>query len=231
MRLLLSGLDTVECAYYLRPVSACKIDFAALREQRETIRQSRNPESGALKLGDTEFMLSPCDPISAAQPLPPLWPADGAWRSLQVPRSPPGPLCGHHCQRPADIPVETPEQASLILCAISHAISQPGHARAVLMNDEHAETVYLTDDYVAVGHTDITEEVGKAGAVLIAWGALGERCGDWMELILDEIKEALPLGSELYCLAKTKGGHPKHPMARGKHKVPMNATLIPWSAA
>ncbi|MGH8758087.1 MAG: hypothetical protein ACREVW_01005 [Burkholderiales bacterium] len=65
--------------------------------------------------------------------------------------------CGHHCQRPADIPVETPEQASLILQAISHAISQPGHARAVLMNDTHAEFAYLTDDYVAVGHTDKSE--------------------------------------------------------------------------
>lgn len=59
MKLLLSGLDTVECAYYLKPGSQCKIDFAALREQKETIRQSKNPESGVLKLGDTEFMLSP----------------------------------------------------------------------------------------------------------------------------------------------------------------------------
>ena len=59
MKLLLSGLDTVECAYYLQPGSQCKLDFAALREQKETIRQSKNPESGVLKLGDTEFMLSP----------------------------------------------------------------------------------------------------------------------------------------------------------------------------
>lgn len=76
----------------------------------------------------------------------------------------------------------------------------------------------------------IQKEVEKAGAVLLAWGALGERCGDWMETVLDEIKDALPVGSEIYCLAKTKAGHPKHPMARGKHKVPKNAPLIPWSA-
>lgn len=59
MKLLLSGLDTVECAYYLQPGSQCKIDFAAIREQKEIIRQSKNPESGVLKLDDTEFMLSP----------------------------------------------------------------------------------------------------------------------------------------------------------------------------
>lgn len=28
-----------------------------------------------------------------------------------------------------------------------------------------------------------------------------------------------------------KAGHPKHPLARGKHKVPKNAPLIPWRTA
>lgn len=57
---------------------------------------------------------------------------------------------GHHGQRPADIPVHSVEQALLILRAISHAISQPGHARAVLFNAEVGESIYLTDDYVSV---------------------------------------------------------------------------------
>lgn len=61
--------------------------------------------------------------------------------------------CGHHCQRPADIDVTSPEQAIQIAWAIAHAISQPGNARAVLMNEDRAETVYITDDYVAVGHS------------------------------------------------------------------------------
>lgn len=59
MKLLLSGLDTIDCAYYLRPGSGCKLDFAALREQRENIRQSKHPEAGVLNLGGTDFMLSP----------------------------------------------------------------------------------------------------------------------------------------------------------------------------
>ncbi len=59
MRLLLSGLDTVECAYYLRPGGECKIDFDALREQKETIRQSKQTEAGLLELGGMEYMLSP----------------------------------------------------------------------------------------------------------------------------------------------------------------------------
>lgn len=77
----------------------------------------------------------------------------------------------------------------------------------------------------------VTEEVAKAGAVLLAWGALGARCGDWLETVLDEIECALPDGVPLYCLGKTAGGHPKHPMARGKHKVPKDAPLLPWKEA
>lgn len=77
----------------------------------------------------------------------------------------------------------------------------------------------------------IVQEVERAGAVLLAWGALGERCSDWMDNVREEIESALPKGSEIYCLGKTMGGHPKHPLARGKHKVPKNALLVPWSIA
>lgn len=56
--------------------------------------------------------------------------------------------CGHHGQRPADIPVHNVEQAQLILQSIGYAISQPGHARAVLFDAISAgATAYITDDY------------------------------------------------------------------------------------
>jgi hypothetical protein len=55
--------------------------------------------------------------------------------------------CGHHGQRPNDIPVHSVEQAQLILQAIANAISQPGHARAALFDDTKGTSVYLTDDY------------------------------------------------------------------------------------
>jgi len=41
MKLLLSGLDTIECAYYLRQDVSSGIDFAALGVQREAMRQSK----------------------------------------------------------------------------------------------------------------------------------------------------------------------------------------------
>ncbi|MGJ7611096.1 MULTISPECIES: DUF1643 domain-containing protein [unclassified Variovorax] len=77
----------------------------------------------------------------------------------------------------------------------------------------------------------ILTEVQKAGAVLLAWGALGGRCSNWIYHVQEEISASLPAGSEIYCLGKTKAGYPKHPLARGKHKVPKNAPLLPWSAS
>lgn len=58
MNLLLAGIDTIECAYYLHPGTDSKLDFDALRAQKEAIRQSKHPESGVLSLGGKDFLLS-----------------------------------------------------------------------------------------------------------------------------------------------------------------------------
>jgi hypothetical protein len=74
----------------------------------------------------------------------------------------------------------------------------------------------------------IVRECERAGAVLIAWGALADRCALWFEHVLEEIECAVREGTPIYCLGKTAAGYPKHPLARGKHKVPKNAALVPW---
>jgi hypothetical protein len=79
----------------------------------------------------------------------------------------------------------------------------------------------------------IVSEVKRAGAVLLAWGALAYKTNssaDWFDNVREEIESELPVGSQIYCLGKTKDGYPKHPMALGKYKVPKNAPLIPWRA-
>ena len=59
MRLLLSGIDTIDCAYYLRPSNDCKLDFAALALVREAQQAAKRPEQATLSLGGTDFLLSP----------------------------------------------------------------------------------------------------------------------------------------------------------------------------
>lgn len=74
----------------------------------------------------------------------------------------------------------------------------------------------------------IAAEVGRSGTVLLAWGALADLCPTWFDQVVETVREALTAGAPVYCLGRTAGGHPKHPMARGKHKVPKDAPLIQW---
>lgn len=59
MHLLLSGLDTVECAYFLRPTPQCTLNFNALGLEKERLRQSKKREPMKIDLGGTEFLLQP----------------------------------------------------------------------------------------------------------------------------------------------------------------------------
>jgi hypothetical protein len=80
----------------------------------------------------------------------------------------------------------------------------------------------------------ITSHVEKAGAVLLAWGALpaaNDATAFWFDAVLEEIETALPDGVPLLCLGKTKHGWPLHPLARGKMKVRKDAPLLPWKVA
>lgn len=58
MNLLLSGLDTVECAYYLRATASASLDFAALRLKRELHQASKVHEPIIIELGGMPFELS-----------------------------------------------------------------------------------------------------------------------------------------------------------------------------
>ena len=57
MKLLLSGLDTVECAYYLRECLGCGFDFADLAAKREAMRASKRRDPVVVTIGGKDFML------------------------------------------------------------------------------------------------------------------------------------------------------------------------------
>ncbi|MBN8491168.1 MAG: hypothetical protein J0M00_07055 [Burkholderiales bacterium] len=57
MKLLLSGLDTVECAYYLREGLHCGFDFAGLAARREAMRASKQRDLVVVSIGGKDFLL------------------------------------------------------------------------------------------------------------------------------------------------------------------------------
>ncbi len=57
-RFLLSGHDTIECAYYLASDSGCLLDYGRLAAEKEMMRQSKSRKPTPIKLGSEEFMLA-----------------------------------------------------------------------------------------------------------------------------------------------------------------------------
>ncbi len=102
-------------------------------------------------------------------------------------------------------------------------------SEAVAMTNWDKTQDWYARDRLQLNLSRIQREVEKAGSVLIAWGALADRCADWFDQVLEEIQCALPEGVPVYCLGKTKAGYPMHPLARGKHKLRKDAALIPWA--
>ena len=57
-RLLLSGHDTIECAYYLVQFDSSLLDYERLATEKEEMRLSKSRKPKAIKLGGEEFMLA-----------------------------------------------------------------------------------------------------------------------------------------------------------------------------
>jgi hypothetical protein len=58
-KLLINGIDTLQCAYFLEPRGATAIDFVKLAEMKESIRQSKSKNPAPLELAGTGFLLQP----------------------------------------------------------------------------------------------------------------------------------------------------------------------------
>jgi hypothetical protein len=61
LKLLLHGIDTIQCAYYLQSDDKRSeyIDYGLLAREKESIRQSRKKRPVPIMLGNTEFLLHP----------------------------------------------------------------------------------------------------------------------------------------------------------------------------
>lgn len=82
---------------------------------------------------------------------------------------------------------------------------------------------------VGVLNNAITESaLRRAGQVIAAWGG-GSGVFGLMERRIAEIRAMAQAAKRpLMALGTTKAGSPKHPLARGIHRVPDDATPIPW---
>lgn len=72
---------------------------------------------------------------------------------------------------------------------------------------------------------DLFEAVSEYGGMIVAaWGANGDYLGR-AAVVADMIEQH---GNNIMCFGKTKDGFPKHPLARGLHRIPRDTKPFVW---
>lgn len=70
----------------------------------------------------------------------------------------------------------------------------------------------------------------RADQVFVCWGGIARDHG-WIEHVIEEIQSGVEPYPDLWCWGKTADGAPKHPMARGQHRIDPYQPPILWRAA
>lgn len=104
----------------------------------------------------------------------------------------------------------------LVVNLYSLRSSDPHHVRG---NERQAYGPSQSD---AIGHALAIAD-GDGSPVLAAWGNLAN------DFDIVPFRQAA-IGIDLICLGTTQSGDPKHPMARGKHRIPDDQQPVLWRA-
>ena len=97
---------------------------------------------------------------------------------------------------------------------------------------EHNGPDWWARDQIYIRNFPIVHEhILTAALVMAAWGSKPWADSD-IEALLEVEMMDRPIDHQLdlYCLGTTKHGDPKHPLARGKHRVPNDQQPILWRA-
>ena len=58
-KFLISGFDTIECAYYLIATDDYKLDFIELAAQKESMVRAKVTKPKPIQIGSEEFLMAP----------------------------------------------------------------------------------------------------------------------------------------------------------------------------
>lgn len=84
------------------------------------------------------------------------------------------------------------------------------------------------DDLFA--NLDLVVRLAKqADQVFVCWGAITWDA-HWIDHVVEAIQTGVAPYPDLWCWGTTTSGAPKHPMARGKHRIAADQTPILWKA-
>src|SRR3546814_4031157 len=80
---------------------------------------------------------------------------------------------------------------------------------------------YWHDRDELFANRDHVARIAKAAdQIFVCFGNIANEIDwEWNESVLEEIQTGIAPYPDLWCWGKTKHGAPKHPMARGKHRI------------
>lgn len=88
----------------------------------------------------------------------------------------------------------------------------------------------VRDDLHFVNLPHVVAKAKAADQVFVCWGAIAWD-PDWINHVVEEIQSGEAPYPDLWCWGVTAAGAPKHPMARGKHRIPADQPAILWRPA
>lgn len=106
--------------------------------------------------------------------------------------------------------------------------SSPAECRRIVEQDLPLDW-YARDALHLVNLPAVVTMAKAADQVFVCWGAIA-----WDPIWIDHVVEQIQTGEEpwpdLWCWGTTQSGAPKHPMARGAHRISLNQPPILWRA-
>lgn len=77
---------------------------------------------------------------------------------------------------------------------------------------------------------DLVAAAKKADKVFVCWGNIAWDDA-WIDHVVEEIQTGEAPWPDLWCWGKTASGAPKHPLARGKHRIALDQRPVLWRSA
>lgn len=108
--------------------------------------------------------------------------------------------------------------------------SDPAACREITERINFGNDYGARDDLHFVNLPLLVEKAKAAQQIFVCWGAIAWDDA-WIEHVVEEIQTGIEPYPDLWCWGKTNSGAPKHPLARGKHRIPADQDPILWRAA
>ena len=108
--------------------------------------------------------------------------------------------------------------------------SDPAECRTIVEEIDAGSNWSARDTLHYVNLPAVVQAAKAADQVFVCWGAIAHDHA-WISHVVEEIQFGEAPYPDLWCWGTTRDGAPKHPMARGKHRIARDQRPILWRAA